>query len=182
MLPVAYRINIAAPFPAQAVGANGIGVAKANGIYAIGNNYPSLVPIGSIPVPAQKSMLVYDTVTGIYNTVPLSAVPAFTGGYSFNIIAVGTGNYATAPNDDLIVVNKTVGSPTQITMVASATRGRGPVYIKDGKGDASTNPITVVFNGSEKADGLTSVTVHTPFGVVAMAPSPTGGWVILNFG
>lgn len=182
MLPVAYRINIAAPFPAQAVGGNGIGVFKANGIYTISNNYPSVVPIGSIPVPAQKSMLVYDTVTGIYNTVPLSVIPAFTGGYSFNAVMVGTGNYAATTTDDLIVVQKSVGSPTQVTLIAATSRGRGPVYVKDGKGDATTNPITVIFSGTDKADGLTSVVIHTAYGIATFAPNPAGGWVILNFG
>ena len=67
-------------------------------------------------------------------------------------------------------------------MVASASRTRGPVQIKDGKGDAATNNITVAFSGGETADGLTSVPIRTAYGSVQLAPNPAGGWVILNFG
>jgi hypothetical protein len=104
-------------------------------------------------------------------------------GINPNVVAVSSGaSYSAAAADDLIIVNKSTGSATSVTMVASATRTRGPVQIKDGKGDADTNNITVGFNGAEKADGLTTVIISTSFGVVSLAPNPAGGWIILSFG
>jgi hypothetical protein len=183
MLPFAYRVNVSASFPTQVVGAEGVEVSKKNGIYTIGSAYETLAPLGSVPVPAQKLVKVWDSITGVYNTCALSVLPSGGGAFSFNIIAVSAGaGYLAAVTDDLIVVEKSVGSATTVTMVASATRTRGPVKIKDGKGDADTNNITVLFNGAEKADGLASVVIRTKFGAVELIPNPTGGWVIMNFG
>jgi hypothetical protein len=102
---------------------------------------------------------------------------------AFNAVTFAAGAaYVAAATDDLIIVQKAAGGPTTVTMVASATRTRGPVWVKDGKGDAATNNITVNFNGAEKADGLVSVPIRTAFGSVALGRNPAGGWVILNFG
>jgi hypothetical protein len=183
MMPFAYRVNVSASFPAQVVGAEGVEVSRANGIYTIGSAYETLAPLGSIPVPAQKLLKVYDSVTGIYNTLPVSVLPGGGGGGGFNSATVAAGaGYLAATTDDLIIVNKTSGSATNVTMVASATRTRGPVQIKDGKGDADTNNITVLFNGTEKADNFTSIIIHTKFGSVSLAPNPAGGWVVLLYG
>jgi hypothetical protein len=183
MLPFAYRVNVSAAFPTQVVGTEGVEVSKANGIYTIGSAYEVLAPLGAVPVPAQKLLKVYDSVTGIYNTLPVSVLPSGGGGGGYNIVAVTTGaGYLAAITDDLIIVNKASGSATNVTMVASATRTRGPVQIKDGKGDADTNNITVLFNGTEKADNFTSIIIYTKFGSVSLAPNPAGGWVVLLYG
>jgi hypothetical protein len=187
MLPFAYRVNVSAAFPTQVIGAEGVEVSKANGIYTIGSAYEVLAALSAIPVPDEKMVKVWDRVSGVYNTMPLSIVVGSGGGgggaYSFNTITVqsGVGYLASIP-DDLIIVEKAAGSPTQVTLVAAGLRTRGPVYIKDGKGDADTNNITVTFNGTEKADGLGSVVIRTKFGAASLAPNPTGGWVILSFG
>jgi hypothetical protein len=183
MLPFAYRVNVSAAFPTQVVGKEGVEVSRANGIYTIGSAYETLAPLGSVPVPAQKLLKVYDSITGIYNTLPISVLPSGGGGGGYNIATVSAGaGYLAVATDDLIIVNKTSGSATTVTMVASATRTRGPVQIKDGKGDADTNNITVLFNGTEKADNFTSIIISTKFGSVSLAPNPIGGWVVLLFG
>jgi hypothetical protein len=105
------------------------------------------------------------------------------GSFTFNTVAVPSGaSYSAGVNDDLIIVNKSVGSATQVVMVPSASRTRGSVQIKDGKGDANVNNITIVFSGGELADGLAAVPIRTSFGSVSLAPNTSGGWVILNFG
>jgi hypothetical protein len=185
MMPFAYRVNVSAAFPTQVVGKEGVEVSRANGIYSIGSAYETLAPLGSVPVPAQKVVKVYDSVTGVYNTVPLSVLPGGGGGGGggFNITVVTSlAGYNATVNDDLILVERVTGGSTTVTLVASVTRLRGPVYIKDGKGDADVNHITVLFNGTEKCDGLSSVGIVTQFGVLALAPNPAGGWVVLNFG
>jgi hypothetical protein len=95
MLPFAYRVNVSAAFPAQVVGTEGVEVSKANGIYTIGSAYESLAPIGSVPVPAQKNIKVWDSVSGIYNLMPMSllagagATGVFTPVLSFGGNSVG---------------------------------------------------------------------------------------------
>jgi hypothetical protein len=187
MLPFAYRVNVSATFPAQVVGTEGVEVSKANGIYTIGSAYETLAALGSIPIPDEKMVKIWDRITGIYNSMPLSIIVDSGGGggggsFSYNIVPVTVGNYLVSPVDDLVIVAKSVGSATTVTMPASALRTRGPVQIKDGKGDADTNNITVLFNGTEKADNFTSIIIRSKYGSVAFAPNPAGGWVVLLYG
>lgn len=104
--PVNLRINLRATFPVQVEGAAGIGVSKQNGIYTIANEYPSLAEIGSIPIPAQKAVVVYDLTTGVYNLVPTSALPGAAGG-------AGSGN-VTGPSvsvdGDIALFSGTTGT------------------------------------------------------------------------
>jgi len=48
------------------------------------------------------------------------------------------------------------------------------ILIKDLKGDAATNPITINFTGGELCDGLTSgqISIQNPYGWVTIAPVP----------
>ena len=104
-------------------------------------------------------------------------------GYTFNTVRVtGGGTYNAVNTDDLIIVANAAPAPTQVVMPLASTRVRGPVQIKDGKGDANINNTNVTFSGGEKADGLTSVPIRTMYGSLTLSPNPAGGWVILNFG
>ena len=89
--------------------------------------------------------------------------------------------YNALPTDTLIIIEKTVGSPTSVLLPLSAQKS-GFYYIKDGKGDAGTNAITVTFSGGQLADGNSSVQIAINYGGVQFAPNPLGGWVIANFG
>jgi hypothetical protein len=183
MMPFAYRVNVSAAFPTQVVAIDGVEVTKKNGIYTIGSAYEALAALSAIPIPDEKMVKVWDRVSGVYNTMPLSIVVGGASAFSSNIVAVQSGaGYLAANQDDIIIVEKTASSPTNVTMVASATRTRGPVYVKDGKGDADVNNITVLFNGTEKSDGFSSIVIRTKFGGAQFAPNPTGGWVTMLFG
>lgn len=57
-------------------------------------------------------------------------------------VVTAAGNITMATTDDIIVVNKTVGAPTAVNLVGSPTTGT-VVCIKDGKGDANSNNITL---------------------------------------
>lgn len=60
---------------------------------------------------------------------------------SVTVVTEGT-SYAAKDIDSLIVLRKTVGSPTTLTLPVSPTPGQ-EIIIKDGKGDAETNNITI---------------------------------------
>jgi len=51
-----------------------------------------------------------------------------------------------------VAINKTVGEATTVNLPPSASRNGLDVIVKDMKGDANTNNITAVPNGSEKID------------------------------
>ena len=61
------------------------------------------------------------------------------GVYTFT----AAGNYTMTGDEEVIVVNKTVGAATQVTLPSNMTPGY-TCTIKDGKGDAATNNITIV--------------------------------------
>lgn len=111
------------------------------------------------------------------------ATPAGGGGGSltWNTVVVTTGaSYSVTPTDDLVIVQKTTGSATTVNLPSSTSRQR-PCYIKDGKGDAGTNTVTIVPAG-ETIDGLTSLPITTNYGSVMVAPNPAGGWVVVSYG
>lgn len=69
-------------------------------------------------------------------------------------IVTSAGNITGLSTDNVIMVNKTVGAPTVVTLPASPTEGC-EIIIKDAKGDAFTNNITISA-AAGNIDGLTS--------------------------
>lgn len=57
-------------------------------------------------------------------------------------VVTAAGTVTAATTDDLIVVNKTSGAATPVSLFASPTTGTG-LCVKDGKRDAATNAITI---------------------------------------
>lgn len=86
--------------------------------------------------------------------------------------------------DEVILVNKTVGAattvnlPTAASVLAQTTRTTFLIVIKDHKGDAETNNITIVPNGAETIDGQASVVIASNKGAIAVRPVSGTGWVI----
>lgn len=76
-----------------------------------------------------------------------------------------------ASDSDIIVINKTVGAATAVTLPLAASR-TAPVMIVDGKGDANTNNITIspqtgetiyaITNGTHIIDGNGGSVILTP--------------------
>jgi hypothetical protein len=95
------------------------------------------------------------------------------GGGALTIITSGA-TYTSVQADTRILVNKTVGSPTAITLLAASSYLQ-PVLVKDLKGDAATNNITVNFPGT--FDGIASpLTISTAYGFIWFNPLPTGNF------
>jgi len=85
-------------------------------------------------------------------------------------ILTAAGNF-TIINDSTLIVNKTVGQATSITLPKSVITGQQCV-IKDGKGDAGTNNITVFPDGA---------TVTTIDGAANKIIAVNYGWIILEY-
>jgi|SRR5579871_3425641 len=85
------------------------------------------------------------------------------------------------PNDFVIVVRRTVAGPSNMALPASADFLGAELVVKDGKGDASVNAITLVPNGTEKIDALAgNPQILSNRGVMRLAPDPDGGWAIVS--
>jgi hypothetical protein len=74
---------------------------------------------------------------------------------------ISSGN-VTVLNETVIEVNKTSGAATTVTLPATPRTGR-MVFVKDGKGDAATNQITVAA-ASGNIDGAANFAIANNFG------------------
>lgn len=74
-----------------------------------------------------------------------------------------------------ILLNKTAGSPSYLVAPLAAGVISPSVLIKDFKGDAFTNNITVTFTGGELCDGQSQVVIDSAYGWATINPTPGGG-------
>jgi hypothetical protein len=145
---------------------------------------------GAQPTPTLTSLVLLSdgtnsgeaTVQSLLNLGSNYTTPTFTGLVTNNAAVVGhaivvtTGtSYAVLATDQYIIVNKTTGSATSITLPASPTAGRY-LMIKDGKGDAATNNITIS-PASGNIDAGTSLVLNTAYAAVNLLYNGTS-WSI----
>ncbi len=80
----------------------------------------------------------------------------------YNVTTVSSGtSYAATTSNYIIIVNKPSGSATAITLPAQPVIGQ-VIIVKDGKGDAATNPITVS-SASGAIDGAAKYMLRTNY-------------------
>lgn len=110
--------------------------------------------------------------------VTTAALAAFFAAFPFldtTLVTAGS-TYNMLTTDTLILVDKTIGSPTSIVVpLAGSMVFPFPVIIKDGKGDAATNNITVTFTGGQLVDGQSSLVIDNAYGWVTINPFPVTG-------
>lgn len=87
--------------------------------------------------------------------------------------------YVPAVTEMRILLNKTVGAASSINIGGGAARNNRPIMVRDIKGDADVNNITVVFTGT--ADTIASpIVINQPFAGYWFNPLPSGGWYLSN--
>lgn len=88
-------------------------------------------------------------------------------------------HYAALVTDTRILLNKTIASASYIDLGSATARGVLPIMVRDLKGDANTNNISVSFTGT--ADGLSSpIVIDAPYGGWVFNPLPNGNWYLTN--
>ncbi len=88
-----------------------------------------------------------------------------------------TGDY-TVINESLVIVNKTVGHATQITLPPSlSTNGRRVIHVIDGLGDAATNNITIATTGADTINGGATLTLSINHIDAELIDLGAGAWV-----
>lgn len=102
----------------------------------------------------------------IIDTMFSRPVRIFTSGASTNLVW---------SVDWLLIVNKGTGSATAVNLPASPTAG-WRFEVKDGKGDANTNPITVA-PASGTIDGQSNYVINSPRGAAIFTYSGAE-WVV----
>lgn len=77
-------------------------------------------------------------------------------------VVTTSGAVTVASNDCVVVINKSVGAATAVSL-PSIINGK-LIVIKDGKGDANTNNITI----SGSIDGGSSYVINTAYGSISL--------------
>jgi hypothetical protein len=95
-----------------------------------------------------------------------------------------TPTFVTAPGpvsvsalDSIIMLNKTIGGATTLTLSSSQVSGR-VLIIKDLKGDANLNNITVLASGGETIDGLLGILISQNYQSITLIYNGSG-WSLI---
>lgn len=123
-----------------------------------------------------------NAAAGVNYGITIAQLAALIPGYSYVNTILTTGAtvgtpYVVPTTVTRLLLNKTIPSASYVVLSAASTYPL-PVLIRDLAGNASSNPITVTFNGSETCDGLTSVVIGTDFGGYWFNPLKTGNWYL----
>lgn len=179
-LPANIRVNVRAPFPTQVNGAAFITVAKKNGVWTITPDYSILNPNNGLSVT--QVVAVMDTATGLWSQISSQSF----GSLSLSRTITVAGVVVVLSTDVVLLLNKSPSGASTIDLPAASLRNGAPVVIKDLTGDASTNNITIVPNGTETIDGFLAAAaaangvalIDKDYGSKYLLPT-TGGWFTL---
>lgn len=174
------RVNIGAPFPALVKASAPATIKKQNGIWTVGLSFSGL---GQLPIgvsPTQVQVLVYNSVAGTFQVTTLAGVQS--GGLLTTVVTHAMSPYAPLPTDFYLLVD-TTGGTVEIDLALAASRGGVALTIKDYKGDAATNNITIKPQGGgapETVDNYTNsapLILNSNYDGVKLLPI-AGGYVI----
>lgn len=177
-LPANIRVNTSAPFPATVKGSGLITVAKANGIWTVGF---SATGIGQMPAgvnPTQIQLLLWNAANASWQYATLAQLAA-NFGQNLTIVTHAMSPYAVLATDTYLLVDTTDGA-VEIDLSLAATRNGVPLKIKDYKGNAATDNITIKPQAGETVDSSTNaapLVLQANYDGVSLTPI-TAGYVI----
>lgn len=101
-------------------------------------------------------------------------------------IVTAAGDVVAADGDTTILLNKTVGEPTNINLPPALSRAGRPITVKDYKGDANVNAITFVSWTGETIEGFSAAAaaangvavISFSHGKKTLYPLISGGWYL----
>lgn len=125
--------------------------------------------------PAASYVAVWDATSQTFKVVSVSSLIA--GATQIEQLITAPGPVTVLNNAGIVRVNQSVGAPITLNLPPAANK-TCPVLIADWKGDAGTNNITVVPNGSEKIQGLSQWVIAGDTGSIFLRPIPGVGYVI----
>lgn len=96
-----------------------------------------------------------------------------------NYIRKTTSGNVTMGDEAGVVVDKSSGAATTVTLPPAPTAG-DLIFVKDGKGDAATNNITVTPSGSQTIEGQSSLVIDEAYGGVMLFYDSDADWKIAS--
>ena len=133
----------------------------------------------SITIPS--TMLVRFEAGGSFSGAGVVTYTAWNDGNMVGVRTATTTPVTVTPADDLVITNMGAASAVTVNLPSTAATPTGTVIVvKDGKGDAGTNNITINRNGSQTIDGATSKVLATNYSTVALVFDGTNWRVIYS--
>lgn len=125
-----------------------------------------------------------DPDAGINYSITLALLASFINALPVTPTIITSGATLVSPYEALItdtrvLLNKTVGAASYIDIGGGADRDFTPIMVRDLKGDADVNNISVSFTGT--CDGIASpIVISNPYGGWVFNPLDDGNWYLTN--
>lgn len=121
---------------------------------------------------------------GVNYSVTSALLAALIAGFGLTPIIILAGAtvgvpYVATATKTRILLNKTVGAASGVDIGGGAARANLPIMVRDIKGDADINNISVFFTGT--CDGLASpIVISSAYAGYIFNPLPNGNWYLSN--
>ena len=156
-----------------------LSIGTTGGTVAAGDDSRITGALSASAASATYAPLSSPALTGI-PTVPTPGVGTNSGqvastAFVHAVVGVGAGvatvtsgaSYAMQTIDQVVLINKTLGSATAISLPAAPTLGVS-YNVKDGRGDAATNPITITDPAGHTIDSATGLIINQARGAESL--------------
>lgn len=169
------KLKSALVLPASLDGDNFIDVSQVGGNYTVKADY-ALLDQGVISDTTQTIIAVYDEVSQSYKGVSIASI--YIGPSLVDQHVTEAGPVTVLTNASTVRIDQTVGAAVTLNLPAAASMVAPDFTIADWKGDAGTNNITIVPNGTEKIQGRSSWTLAADNASIQLRPVGGVGFVI----
>jgi Chaperone of endosialidase len=137
-------------------------------------------PIGgtTYPIPNTSGEVNWTSLTNFLQALGNNAQGTTT--QKVGVRVATTSPITVSGTTDYVVVSN-LGTPGAVTVNLPAATVGQVFIIKDGKGDAATNNITINRNGSDTIDGATTVVINSNYGSVMLMCTTSGVWNVHGY-
>jgi hypothetical protein len=147
------RVNVGAPFPATVKGGGPVAITKQANIWTVTLQFVGLTALPPGTDPTQVYLLVYNNLAGVFQQTTLAALLSTNA--PATIVTHAMSPYPPTAADTFLLVD-TTGGAVEIDMPLAAQRNGISLLIKDDKGSAAGNNITIKPTAPETIDGFTN--------------------------
>ena len=100
------------------------------------------------------------------------------GAPAYSVVTVTTSPYTVLASNDVVVCNRATLGPFTVNLPATPANG-DQVRVKDGKGDADTQFITITATGGKTIDGAATLILDESFGARTLVFGDTTAWRVV---
>lgn len=172
----AIKLKTGVKLPASMAEGPGIDIARSNGIYTIGFDYPSLTNNAGIPDPTIYTIVIYNKSTLQYEEAQLDQVRSTT------VAAVrtprGDADYTILTTDRVVALTDALTAPRNWVLPTGLVGGTRISGIDEVGGISSTNTLTFTATGAETINGASSFVLNAPFAGVDFIYDGTSKWTV----